>query len=182
MPLSFEEYLQLEREAETKHEFVAGFIYAMAGASETHNRISGNAFYHLRTAARGGPCGVFMADMKVRIETRDSCYYPDVSVVCDPGDDDAYVKRTPCIIIEVLSDSTEATDRREKRVAYQTLPSLRYLLVVSSRERRVDYFVRNENEEWEAAVLGADEQLSLTCDNLDAVLDLDRIYEDVALG
>ncbi|NBC48802.1 MAG: Uma2 family endonuclease [Gammaproteobacteria bacterium] len=180
-PLSFAEYLELEHSAETKHEFVAGFLYAMAGASEAHNRISLNLAFHLRAAARGGPCGVFIADMKVRVEAYDSCYSPDVAVVCDPGDGDAYVKQAPCLIVEVLSDSTAATDRREKRVAYQALPSLRYLLLVSSNERRVDCFVRNDQGEWDAATLQPDERLRIECPAYAAELDLERIYEDVAL-
>jgi Uma2 family endonuclease len=180
-PLSFAEYLELEHSAESKHEFVAGFIYAMAGASEAHNRIAGNVFFHLRAAARGGHCGVFMADMKVRVEAHDSCYYPDVAVVCDPRDDDAYVKQAPCVIVEVLSDSTAATDRREKRVAYQSLPSLHYLLLVSSNERRVDCFTRNDQGEWEGVTLQTTEHLQLECPGYRAELDLERIYEDVVL-
>jgi len=87
-PLSFEGYLELEHRSDTKHEFVAGYIYAMTGAGEAHNRISLNIGFQLRAAARGGPCGVYMADMKMRVEEQDRCYYPDVSVVCDPADDD----------------------------------------------------------------------------------------------
>lgn len=180
-PLSFEEYLNGEQATETKHEFVAGFVYAMGGASETHNRISGNLFFHLRAAARGGPCGVFMADMKVRVEASDSCYYPDVAVVCDPHDDDPYVKRRPCIVVEVLSRSTEATDRREKRVAYQSVPSLRHLLLVSTRDQRVETFSRDVDGAWQATALAPGERLTLSCDRYNAELDLACIYEDIVL-
>jgi Uma2 family endonuclease len=177
--ISFEEYLALEHGSEIKHEFVAGYVYAMAGASEAHNRVAGNVFFHLRAAARGGPCGVFMADMKVRVEDLDRCYYPDVSVVCDPADADPYVKRAPCIVVEVLSESTESTDRREKLSAYLALPSLRYCLLVSARTRQVEYYVRREDGEFAMAELEDGERLELQCNDYRAELDLPRVYEDV---
>lgn len=180
-PLRFEEYLELERRSDTKHEFVSGYIHAMAGASETHNRISLNIGFHLRAAARGGLCGVYMADMKVRVEEQDRCYYPDVSVVCDPADDDAYVKRSPCILVEVLSKSTEAIDRREKLAAYRSLPGLRYYLLVSSQRRQLECFARDADGEWESSLLEEGERLDLHCGDYRAELDLERVYEDVTL-
>ena len=179
--LSFSEYLQLEHNSETKHEFVSGYIYAMAGASEAHNRISGNIFFHLRAAARGGGCGVFIADMKIRIEEQDRAYYPDVSVVCDPTDQDAYVKRSPCILVEVVSSSTESTDRREKLAAYLAVPSVRYYVLASSMDRQVEYFAREDGGEWVSGNLEEGESLILRCGELRAELDLDLIYEDVLI-
>jgi Uma2 family endonuclease len=179
--LSYSEYLDLERDSDTKHELVAGYVYAMAGASEAHNRISGNIFFHLRAAARGGPCGVFMADMKIRIEEQDRAYYPDVSVVCDPADKDPYVKRSPCILVEVVSTSTESTDRREKLAAYLTIPSLRYYMLASSMDRQVECFARDDSGDWVSRNLEEGESLIVRCSDVSAELDLELIYEDVLI-
>jgi len=178
--LGFADYLALERQQACKHEFVAGRIYAMAGASERHNLIVANAAYHLRGPARGGPCRVFIADMKVRVASTDACYYPDVMVVCDPQDTDAYVKVAPCVIVEVISKSTETTDRREKLAAYRTLPSLRYYILVSSLDRRVECYARNAEDVWEVGLLEPGELVEIQCGEYRAVLDLGRLYEDVA--
>ena len=117
--LSEDAYLSQEARAEIKHEFVSGETYALTGASERHNRIAGNVFYHLRTVTRGKACGVFMADMKLRIAASATYYYPDVMLVCDPADDHPVYKQAPCFIAEVLSPATASTDMREKWQAYR---------------------------------------------------------------
>ena len=131
-PLSEDDYLLQEAEAAIKHEFISGETYAMAGASERHNRIAGNVFFHLRNVTRGKPCRAFMADMKLRIAASTTYYYPDAMLVCDPADDHPVYKQTPCLIAEVLSPATASVDLREKWQAYRTLPSLRYYLLVDS--------------------------------------------------
>ncbi len=108
------EYLDMEAESSVKHEYLAGEVYAMPGASERHNRIALNVAYRFRTAARGGPCGVYISDMKLRIQTQSSFYYPDVMLTCQADDDPPLYKTAPCIVVEVLSPSTAAIDRREK--------------------------------------------------------------------
>jgi Uma2 family endonuclease len=178
---SFADYLAYEQRGDIRHEYVAGHIYAMAGASEAHNRIAGNLYFHLRAAARGGTCGVFIADMKVRVEAHDVCYYPDVAVVCDPSDTDAYVKRRPCLLAEVLSPSTQTTDLREKWLAYRVIPGLAYYLVVAADRRRVQVHRRGPDGDWGVALLGPDETLEVRCGDLVANINLDLIYEDVAV-
>jgi Uma2 family endonuclease len=95
--ITAEDYLAGEKLAEVRHEFVAGCVYAMAGASEEHNLVSGNMFASLHTHLRGKRCRVFSADMKVRlcVSANDIFYYPDVMVACDPRDTDRYFKRFP---------------------------------------------------------------------------------------
>lgn len=93
--LSTEDYLAGEAEAEIKHEYVDGQIFAMAGASERHNWIAMNIAFHLRTIARGTPCGVFMSDMKLRITAVNAFYYPDVMLTCDKSDKDPIQKSAP---------------------------------------------------------------------------------------
>lgn len=129
--------------AECRHEYLDGQIYAMAGANERHNRISLNIAFQLRSAARGGRCGVFVSDMKLRIEQAKAYYYPDVMLVCHTSDDHDYFKQRPCLIAEVLSPGTAAIDRREKLLAYQKIADLRYYLLVNANYPQVEYFLRD---------------------------------------
>ena len=179
--LTEEDYLAFELTADVRHEYVDGQIYAMAGANERHNRIVGNIFFHLRAAARGGQCGVFANDMKLKITQQHTYYYPDVMLVCNIQDTGEYFKQQPCFIAEVLSPSTTNTDRREKLLAYQKIPSLRYYLLVSADRISVEYFVRDTQGDWQTALLEADEALTVDCEDYHAVLRLADIYEDVGL-
>ena len=141
-PVSAQDYLEGEALARRKHEFVAGTIYAMAGATANHNRIATNATGTLHGQLRGQPCEVFNSDMKVRVrqthETR--FYYPDALVVCEPnGPSDPYHDR-PVVIIEVISESTRRTDEHEKRAAYLSIDTLCvYVLIESSSAAAVVY-------------------------------------------
>lgn len=179
--LTEHDYLALEANADVRHEYVYGQVYAMAGAGERHNRISLNVGFHLRAAARGGHCGVFISDMKLRIAQHKAFYYPDVMLVCNAHDNEEYYKQQPCFIAEVLSPSTATTDRREKLLAYQKIPSLRYYLLINANQMQVEYFVRDNQDEWQTALLEADETLMVDCENYHAVLRVTDIYEDVVL-
>lgn len=179
--LTEQDYLAFELDAEVRHEYIDGQIYAMAGANERHNRISLNVGFHLRLAARGGHCGVFMNDMKLKIVQQKAYYYPDVMLVCNRQDNEEYYKQHPCLITEVLSASTAKIDRREKLLAYQKIPGLHYYLLINSDKIRVEYFVRDAQNEWQTAILEADETLSIDCEDYHTVLSLSDIYEDVVL-
>lgn len=177
-----EAYLHYELSATVKHEYVDGQIYAMAGASENHNLISGNIFFHLRNARRGQSCKVFSSDMKLRIPESHVYYYPDVMLVCQRSEiDDDYYKHQPCLIAEVLSKSTQTTDRREKLLNYQKIASLRYYLMIDSSQKQVDYLQRDESGIWQTAMLEQGESLLVQCADYQAILTLDSIYEDVNL-
>lgn len=177
--LSPEDYLAGEAEAEIKHEYVDGQIFAMAGASERHNRIAMNIAFHLRAAARGTPCGVFMADMKLRIASVNAFYYPDVMLTCTATDRDPIQKTAPCVVAEVLSPSTATTDRREKVLAYRQIPSLKAFLLADPDRRAVDYFIRDETSEWQQGTLGEMDILGVDCGPIKIGLALDDIYEDI---
>src|SRR5437868_3138632 len=118
-----EEYLKLEQTSEIRHEYLGGQVFAISGGSKQHNTITLNIASRIRSHLRGSSCSVFMADMKVRIQlanqNKSIFYYPDVIVSCDPDDQDRFSLNYPCLIIEVLSPSTELTDRREKLVNYR---------------------------------------------------------------
>jgi len=175
--LSADKYLAGELTSDTRHEYVDGEVYAMAGASESHNLIAGNVSAKLRSLVRGGPYRVFISDMKLHVAEWNAFYYPDVMVVCDAADDQTYCKQDPCLVIEVLSPSTESTDRREKMLAYRTLPSLREYLLIAQDKRRVELYRRADNGRWRAAQECESGDMALACVN--ARLSLDAVYEDV---
>jgi len=127
--MSIEEYLQGELVAEIKHEYIDGYVYAMAGAKLNHERIAGNLFGEFRQHLKKTPCEVVSSDFKVYVEDA-KFFYPDVMVMCnhENGEDDYTDK--PILIVEVLSGSTQRKDRTLKRLAYQTLASLQeYILI-----------------------------------------------------
>lgn len=174
-------YLQGESASAVRHEYVAGQVFAMAGAGEAHNRISLNIAFHLRTATRGTPCGVFISDMKVRVRAHEAFYYPDVLLTCDPNDRESLYKTTPCLIAEVLSPSTEVIDRREKLIAYRALSSLRDYLLVAQDCRRVEWYQRTAAGDWRHAIV-EDGPLSFLCGDLSLRFTVAEIYEDVVFG
>lgn len=180
-PVDENDYLCLEETASGKHELVDGEIYAMAGASERHNRIALNIAFHLRSATRGKPCRAFMADMKLRLAGGTTYYYPDAMLVCDPADDHSIYKQSPCFIAEVLSPATATVDVREKWAAYRGLASLRYYLLVDSERLWAKVYFRDEHDAWFEQELSADDRLDVSCDGTRLTLTLDDLYEDTGL-
>ncbi len=169
-----QEYLEGEPYSEVKHEFIAGRAYAMVGASSTHNRICVNLITALNHHLRRGPCQVFVADMKVRIG--DDLYYPDVMVTCEPADRHEYYRELPRLVIEVLSPSTAQRDTLDKRVAYQSIPSLQEYVLVSQDMMAVKVYRRTEIA-WDLETYGEAERLHFTSVGLD--LPIEAVYEDV---
>ena len=178
--LSVEEYLALEQVTGLKHEYVLGQIYALAGASEDHNRIALNIAAALLPAARSTGCRVVGSDQKLQ-PGNDLYYYPDVQVLCDPTDNDRLVKRRPCIIVEVSSEGTEATDRREKLLVYRGISSLRLYLIVAQDRREVTVHFRDAAGVWETRQAFGMDSIEIGCLG-EYVLSLDAIYQDVLSG
>ena len=144
-----QEYLDGEKISEVRHEYIDGEVYAMAGSSRRHNRIAGNLYIALSSASRDTPCDVFSSDLKVRINQRKTYYYPDVLVTCDENDQqDEYFIDKPCLIVEVLSKSTEQKDYREKLLAYQSIESLQNYLIVAQDHCHIDLFYREKQGGW----------------------------------
>jgi Uma2 family endonuclease len=175
------DYLDWENRARDKHEYVAGEIFAMAGASERHNRISGNIFFHLRLATRGHSCRAFMSDMKLRIAGHRSYYYPDVMLICDDSDNHPIYKTAPCFIAEVLSPATATTDQREKWLHYQDIPSLRYYLLVDADHLNVRLLTRVAEDRWTEQSLDRKDIVEIVCGDAHLALSLDDLYEDTGL-
>jgi Uma2 family endonuclease len=177
--LTEQDYLTLEATSEFKNEYVDGDCYAMSGASEKHNLITGNIFLLLKQAARGSGCRVFASDMKCRAENGRFYYYPDVMLVCEKNDSAQFYKEQPCFIAEVQSPGTERIDRHEKWQTYSQISSLKYYLLADSQQRRVDYFQRDAVDTWQAGVLEPGQSLEINCDDYRAALSFEDIYEDV---
>ena len=147
--LTTEEYLQLETASDIKHEYFDGEIFAMAGATDTYVTIAGNIFALLLTHLRGSGCRVYISDMKVRIETKNRFFYPDVMVTCESKDkENTTYKEFSRLIIEVLSDSTEAFDRGDKFADYQSLPSLQEYVLINTKKARIECFRRTDDGLW----------------------------------
>lgn len=161
--VSPEAYLAAEQARNQKHEYLAGVEYQMAGASAGHNRIVGNVFAELRGQLAGGPCEVFSADLKVRIRTNTAefYYYPDVTVDCSGVADSAQFAEQPRVIFEVLSPDTERIDRGEKLRNYQSLPSLDAYVLVDQHRVAVMVYHRSEGGWTRELLTEKDEALSL---------------------
>ena len=179
-PMTPEEYLAFEARSPVKHEYVDGYVYAMSGTRMRHNRIVVNIARHLGNAAEVGPCEVFVNDLKVRADET-KYYYPDVGVVCGHPDDEVLVIGDPCLIVEVTSPSTRATDHREKLGAYTRIPSLRAYLIVEADRREVHHHWRDAAGAWRYALVApaAGGEVAVPCP--EAVLTLDQIYAGVTL-
>ena len=173
--LSVEDYLDMEKTATVRHEYVAGEIYAMVGVSRRHSRIAGNVFRRLANAAAGGPCRVHQSDVKLRID--DVFYYPDVMVACGPEPEDPYYEDEPCLVVEVVSPSTETTDRREKLAAYKRIPGLKAYLIVDQDRARVERHFRDEEGVWRRGDLVDEGRFPVPCP--ETPLSLAEIYEGV---
>ncbi|MDG2618076.1 Uma2 family endonuclease [Thermoleptolyngbya sichuanensis XZ-Cy5] len=180
--ISPEEYLQLEAQSAIKHEYRDGEIYAMAGANDAHVTIAGNIFALLRGHVRGTGCRVFISDMKARIEARNCYYYPDVVVTCDPRDQqNETFKQFPRLIVEVLSDSTEAFDRGDKFADYQLLESLEEYVLINTRHQRVECFRRNEAGLWVLQYYTPDTE-TFHLESLNFTDTISALYEDVVIN
>ena len=140
--ISVEDYLAGELVSPIKHDYVGGYVYAMAGGTNAHALIAGNVFAILHAGLRGKKCRPFNSDTKIRIRqaTHDRFYYPDVSVICRPNPQQDSFQDDPAILVEVVSKSTRRIDFGEKRDAYLTIPSLHaYLLIEQDKPGVVVY-------------------------------------------
>ena len=142
-------FLTWEVQQPEKHEYVGGDVFAMVGARREHVVVSGNVFAAFKERLRGGPFQAYVSDLKLRVEAADAFFYPDVMVSCDQGDQSATLFITqPVLIVEVLSESTEAFDRGDKFAAYRSLDSLQEYVLVDIQARRVEVFRRTPEQDW----------------------------------
>ena len=175
------DYLALERQAETKSEYLNGQIYAMSGASRSHNRITVNLTRRLGNQLSGKPCEPFANDMRVKVSPTGLYTYPDVVVACgEPRFEDQHVDTLldPTVIIEVLSDSTEAYDRGDKFAHYRALESLTDYLLVAQDKPRIEHYSRQPDGRWLYSVAdGPDGRIEIAA--IGCVLHLAEVYDRV---
>jgi Uma2 family endonuclease len=186
IPMSLEEYLAREEEADRKHEYAGGAAYAMPRATKTHVSITQALVALLLPAARKRGCRVLSVDMKLQIddgpgkegEDLPACYYPDVVVTCSSDDEQCeLIMKDPSVIMEVSSPSTASKDRGTKWRHYQLLPSLQQYWILSQDRYQVDVYTRR-GEAWEFRTYHeADDEIPVPC--LDVKLSLRDVYQDV---
>ncbi len=178
LAFSFDDYLEWEIRQPQRHEFIRGEVFAMAGGTDLHNEVAGNLYVLLHQHLRGSPCRVFMADVKVRVETADCSFYPDLLVTCAESDRaDRLVKRAPILIIEVLSPGTAAFDAGDKFAAYRQLDSLQDYVLIDPTRVRIQIY-RRQNGQWWVDSIGVGESLRL--DSIDLDCPVAAIYEDLS--
>lgn len=149
-----EEYLRIERAAEFKSEYFAGEMFAMTRGSPHHSRLRVNVISELGNRLKGSACRVYDHDLRVLISETGLFVYPDITVVCGPletSDETGDTVTNPTLIVEVLSDATEAYDRGTKFTHYRKLASLRELLFVSHDQPIVECFTRRPDGTWNLA-------------------------------
>ena len=177
-----EEYLAGELIADRKHEYVAGIVYAMSGTTSGHGRIITSIIRELGSQLSGRRCEAFTSELKVRIRTAGAhfYYYPDVVVDCGNNADDNLFADEPRVIFEVLSESTQRTDRFEKRLNYQTLPALDAYVLVDQARMAVTVYRRAEGD-WTTELLTAVTDV-LELPTVECSLSLSTIYERTQLA
>ncbi len=166
---SFDEYLELEANSQVRHEFVDGFMFAMAGGTDNHNRIAINIIVRVNAAAEAANCEAFINDMLVRTPG-DIGYYPDVFVTCDEPNDGSRVKRKPCFVIEVLSEIPEAIDRGEKLHNYRKIPGLQTYVLIAQNQKLIETYSRLPDGAWRYETIESGE-LELPCIGLKLALE-----------
>jgi Uma2 family endonuclease len=170
-----EEYLRDEEQSDLRHEYVDGAVYAMSGATNRHNELVGSLFAALRSQLKS-PCRSYMLDVKLRLQPlrATSFYYPDYMVTCEPRQPASHWITAPSLVVEVLSPSTERTDRTEKLMAYTQLASVEAYVLIAQDEARVEVMLRANA--WAPHVFGPGEVFSLP--TLGAEIAVNAIYGD----
>lgn len=174
--MTVSEYLAFEECSEVRHEFVGGEVHAFAGTSVRHNRIALNVARRFMDAADSRNCDVLASDVKLRVPG-DVFYYPDVMVVCDKSDTDPLIKTQPCVVVEVLSDSTRTTDLREKLMFYRQVDSLDVYLIVEQDERKVYRHWRDDERLWWSESITTARTIPIPCLGID--LTLEDVYHNL---
>jgi len=180
--LTEEEYLEYERKAETKSEYYRGELFAMAGARASHNIILSNLIRDLGNSLRKKPCTVFPSDMRVRVSSTGLYTYPDISIVCEKPiylDSKEDTLLNPFVILEILSDSTESYDRGAKFQMYRNIPELKEYVLVSTKYKKIESFVRN-TDLW--VLYESIDSNPFLIQSLGIEISLEDMYEKVEIG
>ena len=185
--VSVDDYLAGEQVSQTKHEFLGGVIYAIAGARNLHNLIATNltGSLHAQLRGKGGKgCRPYNSDTKIRIHfpTHVRFYYPDASVICDPNSPDDSFQDRPALIAEVLSRATRRTDEGEKRDAYLSISSLGVYLLMEQEAAVVTVYRRDKEQGGFVCKVHKGIEAAIPLPEMDTELPLAQIYEDVTFS
>lgn len=174
--MTFDDYLAFEDATLTRHELIDGMVFAMSGATDAHELVTGNLFLQIAGSLLG-KCQVFQAGMKLKVEhARDSDgYYPDILVSCDPADHNRLFRKAPLLLIEVLSPSTERLDRGEKKLNYLQIPCLQEYVLVAQDKPKVEIMRRSTS--WAVEELYPGDTLEL--DSVGLKIPLSTIYQTI---
>lgn len=180
---TYADYVALELTSSTKHEFLNGEIYAMAGGSEEHSALAAEVLRVLGNAIGDRPCRTHTSDLRIYVETVGLATFPDGSVICGPleqhGPSPVATALNPAVLLEVTSDSSEEYDTGDKLEHYRTIPSLRAYIIVSHRERRITVHSRGDDGAWTARVAIPGGRVAIA--NLGVSLVVDEIYRASAI-
>ncbi len=173
--MTVEEYFDWEETQNEKHEYWDGEVVAMAGTTKNHHRVARNMSNQLNDAFGDGNCEAFAGDIRVRVEPRRKYFYPDVVVSCDDREDEDLYIKYPCLIIEVLSPSTESIDRGIKFAKYREILSLKEYVLVQVAQPGVEIYQRGDRGKWIYSAYGMDDRVLLESVNVEiSVADLYR--------
>lgn len=176
---TYAEYLAAEEKSDTKHEWLNGEIFCMAGGTLEHARLAMGIGAELRKALEGKPCNVFSSDLRVKVQATGLSTYPDITVVCgkpETAPDDANAVVNPIVLVEVLSDATEGYDRGEKFAHYRRIPTLRDFVLVSQKVQRLEVFQRSGEGAWIMTEANPGESIRL--ESLGCSIPVDAVYQN----
>lgn len=173
---SFQDYLELEEVAGTRHEFYDGEIYAMAGGSPEHAAMGAAVTAILGRQLGSGPCRVYSSDLRLRVVATGLATYPDVAVICGRSERDASSRThviNPKVLVEVLSPSTASYDRGEKLQHYRQIPSLEAVVLIDHEAPRIELWTRGP-QGWTARPFSSGDVVPLEA--IGCTLPLDEVY------
>ncbi len=178
--VNYAEFVAFEEQSTTKHEWLDGVVYDMSGGTPNHSGIGAQVLILLGAQLHGKRCRAFTSDLAIRVSSTGLLTYPDASIVCDSLEKDPENRNAvtnPRVLVEVLSDSTEAYDRGEKFAHYRRITSLMEYVLVSQKEPRIEVWRRNAADKWELAEEALAGQTA-RLDSIECELSVDEVYTD----
>jgi Uma2 family endonuclease len=179
---TLDDYIELEKTSDDKLEYYDGNVWSMSGASLPHNQVQINLIVSLQSKLRGKNCSIFPSDMRVKVPAYPPYRYPDLSALCGTTEIEKFkgldVLTNPQLIVEILSDSTEAFDRGDKFTYYKSIASFSEYLLIAQHRPHVTQYVRQTDDSWSyREVNSLDETIYIA--SLDCELNLRELYQNV---
>lgn len=179
--LTLDDYIALEESSGIKHEFFEGTAYAVTGASPAHHLIAANVIGSLRAQLRGKSCRLYSSDQRFKVEATGLFTYADASVVCGPAqfaDAPKHTMTNPTVLVEILSPSTESSDRGKKFQHYRKLESLRAYLLIAQDSMHVELYIRQEQNRW-LLIEFTEPEATVPLEAIGCSMAIKDIYEDI---